>query len=681
MTELNRREFSLALAATAAAVAASPRAFAQASALAARGHVAGSRLRLENDIIAAEWEASAKGLRLLQVQARGAGAPLGPLSVCQLAFGNVRMDAAQFRLAAPPRLLPLRPEPRAANLASHFAGWQLEATFTYPQARFQLHWRALLRDGSHYIRQEFTLAAGDAPVPITAVTLLDLDAAGAAGHAAVNGSVAGSPLTLPQPAGGAWFFGFEHPLSHSAVANGRATATFARALPLPANQSAAYSSVIGTTRPGQLRRDFLAYIERERAHPYRAFLHYNSWFDLGYFTPYDQAGCLGVIHAFGEELVRRRRVRMDSFLFDDGWDNHRDWGFNAGFPDGFTPLKTAAAAIGAAPGVWLSPWGGYGKPRQERLAAGRALGYESDRAGLALSGPVYYQRFHQVCMDFITRYGVNQFKLDGTGSVARVAPGSRFGSDFEAAIQLISDMRAAKPDLFVNLTTGTYPSPFWLRYADSTWRGGYDTSFAGVGTDRQQWITYRDGATYRGVVLRGPLYPLNSLMLHGIVFAKHARRLETDPGRDFAAEVRAYFATGTQLQEMYISHQLLSPGDWDTLAGTARWARRRAPILRDTHWVGGNPLALEVYGHAAWSPRGAVLALRNPSDKAQSLALDPADAFELPAGSRAARFRMRPPFARDQWGRPLPRAAVELEAGTRHTFALRPFEVAILEAV
>ncbi len=679
MTDLTRREFALSAAAAAAALAASRRAFAQSSALAARGSVSGPRLRLENGVIAAEWEASPQGLRLLQVSAPGAGAAaaLGRLAVCRIALGDTVLDASQLRLVSAPRLRPLAPEPHASNLASRFAGRQLAATFADPQGRFQLHWRALLRDGSHYLRQEFTLAAGSSPVPVTAVTLFDL----AQPNLAVNGSVAGSPLTLPQASGGAWFFGFEHPLSHSVLADGRATAAFQRALPLPANQSATYSSVIGLARPGQLRRDFLAYVERERAHPYRAFLHYNSWFDLGYFTPYDQAGCLDVIHTFGQELVRRRHVRMDSFLFDDGWDNHRDWGFNAGFPDGFTPLKAAAAAIGAAPGVWLSPWGGYGKPRQERLAAGRALGYEINRDGLALSGPVYYRRFHQVCLEMVTRYGVNQFKLDGTGSVAQVAPGSRFGSDFEAAIQLISDMRAAKPDLFVNLTTGTYPSPFWLRYADSTWRGGYDTNFAGVGTDRQQWITYRDGATYHGVVLRGPLYPLNSLMLHGIVFAKHARRLETDPGHDFAAEVRAYFATGTQLQEMYISHDLLSAGDWDTLAEAARWARRRASILRDTHWIGGDPQALEVYGHAAWSPRGAVLALRNPSDTAQTIAVDPADAFELPASTRAARFRLRSPFARDQWGAPASRAAVTLEAGSRHAFTLRPFEVQVFEAV
>lgn len=672
----SRREFvqqsAGGLAAAAALAGALPGELrAQAAAGAASVHIAGGQLRLGNAAIEATWQASPGGLRLLAVRAPRSGRTLpGPGPVCAFEIEGGAADSAGLRVSGAASGL-LLAQPAAANFAERLPGRFLSARLSDPAGRFQLLWRALLRDGSHYIRQEITIQATGADLPLRQVTLLDLDAPGIA----VQGTVKGSPLTTPD----GWFLGFEHPLSTSAVTAGRARCTLARPLPLPAGQSATYSSVIGCAAPGQMRRDFLAYVERERAHPYRPFLHYNSWFDLGYFTPYDQAGCLDVIRTFGQELHARRGVQLDSFLFDDGWDNHSDWGFNAGFPDGFAPLTAAAARIGAAPGVWLSPWGGYGKPRQERLANAKLHGFETNREGLALSGPVYYKLFHRVCLDMVTRYGINQFKLDGTGSTAQVVPGSAFGSDFEAAIHLIGDLRAAKPDLFINLTTGTYPSPFWLRYADSTWRGGSDTSFAGVGTDRQQWITYRDADTFRHVVGRGPLYPLNALMLHGIVFAKHARRLDTDPGADFDAEVRAYFGTGTQLQEMYISHSLLAPADWDTLAEAAQWARRNAATQVDTHWVGGDPAQLEPYGHAAWSPRNAILTLRNPSGKPQVLELDPAAAFELPAGS-PERFRLRSPWKRDQWRQPQTRAAIEVRAGSTHSFALKPFEVLTLEA-
>jgi len=218
-----------------------------------------------------------------------------------------------------------------------------------------------------------------------------------------------------------------------------------------------------------------------------------------------------------------------------------------------------------------------------------------------------------VVMQLVDKDGINQFKFDGTGNADSVFPGSRFDSDFAAAIELIKDIRADKPDTFINLTTGTWASPFWLRYADSIWRDGEDDDLAGVGTKRERWITYRDRETYHNIVEKGPLYPLNSLMLHGIIYAKENRRLNADPGHDFANEVRSYFGTGTQLQEMYITPDLLSAQDWDVLAEAARWSRTNAGVLKDVHWVGGDPGRLDVYGWAAWTPTKVMSKAAGPS--------------------------------------------------------------------
>jgi hypothetical protein len=40
-------------------------------------------------------------------------------------------------------------------------------------------------------------------------------------------------------------------------------------------------------------------------------------------------------------------------------------------------------------------------------------------------------------------------------------------------------------------------------------------------------------------VLQGSLFPINSLMLHGLIFARYAERLGDDPGHDFADEVHS----------------------------------------------------------------------------------------------------------------------------------------------
>jgi hypothetical protein len=443
---------------------------------------------------------------------------------------------------------------------------------------------------------------------------------------------------------------------------------------LRAGQSVTYSSVIGVTRDGQSRRDFLAYLERERAHPYRTFLHYNSWYDLGYFTPYTATDAVDRINAFGHELTEKRSVKLDSFLFDDGWDKHDSlWKFNSGFPDGFTPLKNAAQKYDADPGVWMSPWGGYSKPKQERIAFGHDAGYEIVGGGYALSGPKYYAAFRDVALEMTQKYGVNQFKFDGTGNVDSVFPGSRFDSDFSAMIHLIGELRAAKPDLFVNLTTGTWPSPFWTMHADSIWRGGEDDSTSGVGPYRERWITYRDADTYERVVQMGPLYPLNSLMLHGLIYAKDHKDLDKDPGSDFRNEIRSYFGTGTQLQEMYITPALLTQDNWDDLAEAAKWSRENADVLKDTHWVGGNPAWLEVYGWASWTPGKGVLVLRNPSDRDQTIQLRLQDVFELPMDA-AKVYSARSPWKEDA-GRP----AIVLQAEEAHEFHLAAFQVLTLD--
>jgi hypothetical protein len=135
--------------------------------------------------------------------------------------------------------------------------------------------------------------------------------------------------------------------------------------------------VAGVARDGQLRRDFSTYLEQERARPYRPFLHYNSWWDIGYLTPYTQEQALERIDAIGHELNTARGVKIDSFLFDDGWDDlGGGWHFSQAFPHGFVQLRDAAARYGGAPGVWLSPWGGYCGPKDERVTHGRAAGYD-----------------------------------------------------------------------------------------------------------------------------------------------------------------------------------------------------------------------------------------------------------------------------------------------------------------
>ena len=622
---------------------------------------------LSNGVVKVRWSVTGGHLRpeeLIDLKS-GHHLPLGKSDFSIALQGGTTLSSADMVLAGAPTISRLKRVPKAPKLTDQLGGKELTAELKDADGKATVKLHAVLRDGSRYLREEISINALGNDLPVSKINMIDLALPGAS----VAGSATGSPLVSMDA-----YASTEDPLSTSWVEGSHAQSWLVRKLPIRAGQHLDVSSVIGFCDPGQLRRDFLKYTERERAHPYRTFLHYNSWYDIGYFTPYNEKDCVDAIHAFNTELVKKRGAQMSSFLFDDGWDNTKTvWEFHGGFPNGFLPVKAAAAEIGASPGIWLSPWGGYGGPREQRLKTGKSLGYEIDSEGYALSGTKYFKRFHDVTLDLVQKYGINQFKLDGTGSPDKQYPGSAFGSDFEAAIQLIHDLREAKPSLFINLTTGTWPSPFWTRYADSIWRGGNDHSFAGVGSNRQRWITYRDGDTYNGVVKRGPLYPLNSLMLHGIIYARHADRLNVDPSNDFKSEVRDYFSTGTQLQEMYITPALLTSQNWDDLAEAAKWARINQDVLVDTHWVGGNPMKLEVYGWASWNPKHGILTLRNPSDKPQAFSVDVKRIFELPKGA-ARTYEMHSPWKEDK-GLP----GVSLTAGVSKVIDLKPFEVLVLE--
>lgn len=631
-------------------------------------NVHGNRYELSNQAVSVGWTIAGNQLSHVTItdHLHKTILPL-PIPFAILLKNGSIYTPGNLQVVGSPSMHALTAHPDASRYSDRLSGQAFDLTLTNSNGDVHISWSVVLRDGSHYVRQIVTITAQDHDLPISRVQLIDLHLPGVQ----VVGSVKGSPIIV-----GDIFLGFEHPLSDSKVVGDRAVANIGRELPLKAGQSVSYASVIGIAAKGQMRRAILNYVERERAHPYRTFLHYNSWYDIGYFSQYDQTNALDRVNTFGRELHDKRGVTLDSYLFDDGWDDHASlWSFNKGFPEGFTPVKDAAARYGAAPGIWLSPWGGYGKPKQERILLGKQAGYEIVDGGFALSGPKYYARFRDACLEMIHKYRVNQFKIDGTGNADSVFPGSSFDSDFSAAIHLIGELREAKPDIYINLTTGTYPSPFWLLYADSIWRGGEDDSVAGVGPYRERWITYRDADTYEEVVKAGPLYPLNSLMLHGLIYAQHHKELSKDPNNDFRKEVRSYFGTGTQLQEMYITPSLLSSQNWDDLAEAAKWSRENAEVLKDTHWVGGDPAWLEVYGWASWAPRKGILVLRNPSDHPQTIKVDIQDAFELPAGAPLAYT------ARSPWKDDAGKSSITLRAHVPYEFQLAPFEVFTMDVM
>lgn len=622
--------------------------------------------QLENDAIAWNWRVVDGELQSVSIKDKLNGTTIPLNGECfELVLGDgTIIESSDFKLTTQPVIEKLKPETDSPVTAKHFAGRQITAEFTAPGKNLTAEWHVILRDGSTYLRRELALNATGKDVLIKKIILLDEKIPGAE----TVGTVDGSPVVA-----GNFFFGYEHPMAQNLVdSNSIVHCSFLRNAVLKQGETLTQSCVIDVVPAGQLRRGFLAYVERERAHPYRPFLHYNSWYDL---RDYSQEQCVDAIDRIGGELTTKRGVPVSSFLFDDGWDNTKTlWNFSSRLPNGFTPLQEAADQFHSSLGVWISPFGGYADTKQQRLQFARIEGFETNASGFSLAGPNYYKRFHDMCVEMMQKYGINQFKFDGLAAGAKASEDG-LTRDGDAMLRLIGELRAINPDLYISQTVGTWPSPFWLLDVDSTWRGDHDHDFYGKGSARQQWITYRDMVTYKNVVQRAPLYPLNSIMVHGIIYGKQTKNLDTANDKDFADEVHEFFGTGTQLQEMYLTPALLDKQNWDDLAEAAKWSRANAGVLVDTHWIGGDPGKEEIYGWASWSPHKAILVLRNPDDKPAALAVDVEKAFELPVGAKKT-FRFRSAWQKDK-----DTPAIKARAGQPHTFSLQPFQVLVLESL
>jgi hypothetical protein len=524
-----------------------------------------------------------------------------------------------------------------------------------------------MTDGANYLRMEMDVTSTAEDCVIQEIAWMDLTIPGAR----VIGRTDGSPVVADN-----FFFGCEDPHALAAV-EPRLLFRLQRNAPLRKGEELTLSIVAGVAPQGQMRRAFLSYLERERAHPYRPYLHYNSWYDISWSGRlFDEAESADAIRLFGERFIKPRGIVMDGMVLDDGWDDPKTlWQFHRGFPNGFTPLMAPCKEYHTQLGVWLSPFGGYAERKKQRLQFGREQGYEINPTGFSLAGPKYYAAFKAACVGMIRKYGVNHFKFDGIASGSRANGAAAYVLDTEAMQRLMLELRQEDTNLYINLTTGSWPSPFWLRFADSVWRQGGDMGHAGKGSKQMQWLTYRDQETYRNIVRKGPLYPLNSLMTQGVAYSR--RGMAGDPtfnSAGFKGDVRAFFGSGTGLQELYIQPGRLTAEDWRVLAEAAKWSRANADVLVDTHWIGGDPSKLEVYGYASWTPRKGIVMLRNPDDQPHEFALELGTAFELPAGA-ATKFLLKSP-----WSEEAKEPALHAAPGRSLRLTLKPFAVVVLDA-
>lgn len=547
------------------------------------------------------------------------------------------------------KMVTLAENPSAATASLRYAGKALEARFTYEE--LSIVWRAVLRNGSHYLRTEMDIQAAK-DLPMKGIVAMNYLVAKNSAYTApeVVGNTRGAIL-----ASNHIFAGLETPMGlNSCKDEGNAThieGLWRRNTTLKAGKTWNISSVVGLVAPKQLRRSFLAYSERERAVAWRPYPVYISWYELNIDRNNAQAPsykgnmtveqCADVVSHWKTHFYDKYQIAPKAFVWDDGWDQYGTWTFNPNFPNGFDEPANEAKQMGTGIGAWLGPVGGYGQSGEYRRAYWRSKG------GMQLSNEDYYNFFIRCCTNMIDRYDFRFFKFDGISAQASaIGPdeGTRGEENAEAIISIERAVRQKRPDIFLNTTVGTWASPFWFHFTDAVWRQEGDYGEAGdQGTDRERWITYRDRLVYQNFIQRSPVCPINTLMTHGFILSRWGAVSKNMDYDGIVREMRCAFACGSGMVELYNDYKLMdeikdNQGNagalWKDLAECIKWQQEQADVLPDAHWVGGNPWdgkKANVYGWAAWNGKKSVLTLRNPSASAQTFTTTLREALDIPA--------------------------------------------------
>ena len=547
------------------------------------------------------------------------------------------------------KMVTLAENPSAATASLRYAGKALEARFTYEE--LSIVWRAVLRNGSHYLRTEMDIQAAK-DLPMKGIVAMNYLVAKNSAYTApeVVGNTRGAIL-----ASNHIFAGLETPMGlNSSKDEGNAThieGLWRRNTTLKAGKTWNISSVVGLVAPKQLRRSFLAYSERERAVAWRPYPVYISWYELNidrnnapapsYKGNMTVEQCADVVSHWKTHFYDKYKMAPKAFVWDDGWDQYGTWTFNPNFPNGFDEPANEAKQMGTGIGAWLGPVGGYGQSGEYRRAYWRSKG------GMQLSNEDYYNFFISCCTNMIDRYDFRFFKFDGISAQASaIGPdeGTRGEENAEAIISIERAVRQKRPDIFLNTTVGTWASPFWFHFTDAVWRQEGDYGEAGdQGTDRERWITYRDRLVYQNFIQRSPVCPINTLMTHGFILSRWGAVSKNMDYDGIVREMRCAFACGSGMVELYNDYKLMdeikdNQGNagalWKDLAECIKWQQEQADVLPDAHWVGGNPWdgkKANVYGWAAWNGKKSVLTLRNPSASAQTFTTTLREALDIPA--------------------------------------------------
>jgi hypothetical protein len=469
--------------------------------------------------------------------------------------------------------------------------------------------------------------AGQAPVAVDSVSL---EASVFMGVERRGGM--GQPLFL-----GDMFMGLESPVGYNVVENGEARLRHYPGWTLKAGECGeSFPAVYGVAEKGQVGEAFGKYADSIR-HTVKSNLLYNSWYDVR--SDRMSVERFAEVYKGFKDGLAPYGTQIDYLVVDDGWQEPDSiWGIRKKtFPEGFGPLRKALESGGTELGIWL-PLTGYGL----NISWGDKQGYETSENDhhYCMAGPKFNAALRDRLKTLVADDGARYFKHD-FNFISCMSPRTSypqterhsFEANVNAEIGLLDYIHSLNPDVYLNVTSYMWLSPWWLPHADTLWMGssdyGYDYGAASL--EPRDWdLTYRDLWLYRRLVVEGALYPMNAVMTHGMIDGVLNRPGGENEGfRTWADAAIMYFGRGVYMRELYLSPSLMNEKKWAFIARAAEWAKSMDPVFARTEWVGGDPRLGQAYGYHHYGAGQDWFVLRNPGMDRQTLALSFRDGMIL----------------------------------------------------
>jgi len=489
-----------------------------------------------------------------------------------------------------------------------------------------------------------------------------------------------------------FFLGIEYPGVENSIGKNKVDLHYVVGKKIEKEPLKTFSSVLGvSSSPGTLEKTFYDYVDKIKIRGTRPFLLYNSWYDFrnpaiaeSKESIMNTQNVLDRIETFKEFMVKRHGLNLDAFVLDDGWDNYKSiWEIDTNhLPQRFTPFLNPLKEMKTSLGIWASPFCGYSN-RDTRVNWGQQNGYEKVGDFLCFSGTKYKKQFEKKMVEYVSNYNLGYFKWDGFLLACNEPnhghlPGVYSRTDLiETYMHMMKSVAKVNPNIFINVTVGSWLSPWWLQYADCIWMQGEDYAYAEdvpSMNPRDKSITYRDAVLWQNFQRDSLLFPMSSLMTHGIIKG----RLNFLGGKNealssFTNEVMMYVGRGVTMWELYVSPDLLTENEWNAIAQSIKWAKANFPVITKTKMILGNPLKREAYGYVHSTKEKIILLLRNPFVESKEIEIKLDESLgEIDKKAELATYTIYPYLSYD---------ADKLNFGEKLKLTLQPYEIKVIELV